>query len=61
MMRRDEDLTFHGAINSGISVPLARYEELIDCETRTETLVSALRKGMELTLENVLLILGIEE
>ena len=34
------ELTMHGAISDVVTVPLTRYEELIDCETRAEVLTS---------------------
>lgn len=55
------DITIHGATDDFISVPLARYEELVDRETRTEVLVEIV-KGKEysaIAIKDVLKVLGI--
>ena len=47
------ELTMHGALSSIITVPLARYEELIDCETRAEVLTSMAKGHSVINTEDV--------
>lgn len=55
------DITIHGAVNNCVSVPLARYEELVDCETRTEVLVEIVKdkEYSAIAIKDVLKVLGI--
>lgn len=61
MVDNKVDITIHRAVNNCVSVPLARYEELVDCETRTEVLAETV-KGKEdsaIAVKDVLKVLGI--
>lgn len=55
------ELTMHGAISDVVTVPLARYEELIDCETRTEVLASVAKEHSLINTEDVFRILGVAD
>lgn len=55
------ELTIHGALSSIITVPLARYEELIDCETRAEVLTSMAKGHSVINTEDVFRILGVAD
>lgn len=55
------ELTMHGAISDVVTVPLARYEELIDCETRAEALASVAKGHSVINTEDVFRILGVTD
>ena len=44
-----------------VIVPLCRYDELIDIETRSHVLISRLDAGQEITAKDIYLIFGYEK